>query len=116
MTSITSEQPVSDPQGPPAELESDIGLLVRGEVAPSPPSDTGPSSNNDAATANGLIDRISINSSKEIANLIAELQNLRDFLFSEGDRVQHETKGYLRLTEQAMMASKTIVEATPRWR
>ncbi len=68
-------------------------------------ADVEPSGKDTATETNAFIDRISVTSAKEIAKLIAELQNLRDFLHSEGQRVHREISGYVHLNEAAVKAT-----------
>ena len=113
---MNSEVITDDRQQSAADVEVDIRRLVQSEVASDRRSDAEPSGNDIATKANTFVDRISADSAIEIANLISELQKLRDFLHNEGQRVQREISGYVHVNEGAMKATKMIVEALPRWR
>jgi hypothetical protein len=52
----------------------------------------------------------------EIEKLISELQGLRDFLRSEGDRVQREIAGYVQLSDAAMKSTKIIADSVTQWK
>src|SRR6266571_647488 len=116
MISVRPEPSADDRRGPATDVEGDIRQLVRGQVASDRRSDLEPSGKDTATETNAFIDRVSVTSAKEIAKLIADLQNLRDFLHSEGQRVQREISGYVHLNEAAAKATKLIVEAIPQWK
>jgi hypothetical protein len=63
-----------------------------------------------------LINRVSGASVSEIGVLIAELEALRDFLLSEGQRIQRDVTEYARLNQSAINSTKVITEALLRWK
>jgi hypothetical protein len=63
-----------------------------------------------------LIQRVSGSSTKEIDMLIDELENLRNFLLSEGERVQREISGYASLSQSAMQSTRIIAEGIAQWK
>jgi chromosome segregation ATPase len=65
---------------------------------------------------NSLIERVAGTSLKEIDNLIAELQSVRNFLKTEGERVQRELTSYARATEAALSSVKIITESMGQWK
>jgi hypothetical protein len=65
---------------------------------------------------NSLIERVAGPSLKEIDNLIAELQSVRNFLMAEGERVQRELTSYARATEAALSSVKIIAESIGQWK
>ena len=113
---MNSEVITDDRQQSATHVEVDIRQLAQKEVATDRRPDAEPSGNDIATKANVFVDRVSANAAIEIANLISELQNLRDYLHNEGQRVQREISGYVHVNEGAMKATKMIVEALPRWR
>ena len=70
----------------------------------------------DAERSRSFIARITSNSIDEVGELASELtsalQNLQDFLKSEGERVQREIVDYAHLNRTALAAIKTIIETT----
>ena len=52
----------------------------------------------------------------EIDNVILELQNVREILRKEGERVQREIGGYANLSHAAMASMKIIAESMVQWR
>ena len=65
---------------------------------------------------NSLIQRVSGTSVLEIEKLISELQNLRDFLQSEGQRVQREIAEYAQMSQAASKSTKVIAESLAQWK
>jgi hypothetical protein len=47
---------------------------------------------------------------------IVDLRHLRDFLHSEGERIQREISGYLQLNHIAMGSTKSIVDNIVQWK
>jgi excinuclease UvrABC nuclease subunit len=68
----------------------------------------------DAERSRSFIARITSNSIDEVGELASELtsalQNLQEFLKSEGERVQREIVDYAHLNRTAVAAIKTIIE------
>ena len=65
---------------------------------------------------NSLLDRVSGSSVTEIDSLIADLRNVRDFLKTEGERVQREIASYAQLSQVAMTSVKIIAESMSQWK
>jgi hypothetical protein len=78
-------------QAEPRETETDI------EIAP-------------------LIQRVAASSIAEIERLLGELQAAKDFLQSEGERIQRETAHYTNLTQTASASIKIIFDTVHQWR
>jgi hypothetical protein len=70
----------------------------------------------DANNLNSLIQRVAGSSTAEIDNLIRELQELREFLESEGERVQREIAGYARVSQNARTQMETLGQRIAEWR
>ena len=70
----------------------------------------------DAERSRSFVARITSNSIDELGELASELtfavQNLQEFLKSEGERVQREIVDYAHLNRTALAAIKTIIETT----
>jgi hypothetical protein len=58
-----------------------------------------------------LIQRVAGLSMEEIDRVILELQDLRDTLRTEGERVSHEIARYTRLNQASMTAMKSITDS-----
>jgi hypothetical protein len=70
----------------------------------------------DAEKSRSFVARITSNSIDELGELASDLtsalQNLQEFLKSEGERVQREIVDYAHLNRTALAAIKTIIETT----
>src|SRR5262249_3961657 len=68
----------------------------------------------DAERSRSFVARITSNSIDELGELASDLssalQNLQEFLKSEGERVQREIVDYAHLNRTAVAAIKTIIE------
>jgi hypothetical protein len=97
-------------------VEGEIREFVRRDVATLRRTPTDPSSDLMANKVNSLVQRVSTTSTQEIDRLIAELQSLRSFLLTEGERVQHEISGYAHLSQSALASAKVIAEGLAQWK
>lgn len=104
------------------EVEAGIREFVRNDVAylrrPGQTSSLGelPESDATVKNVNSLIQRVAGTSLGEIENLISELENLRDLLHAEGQRVQREIAGYAHLSHAAMKSTRIIAENLSQWK
>jgi hypothetical protein len=117
MNVIRANRPAEDAAVSANEVEGEIRGFVRKEFAaarrPLPILDNG---DQGASQVNSLIQRVAGASVLEIEKLISELQGLRDFLRSEGDRVQREIAGYVQLSDAAMKSTKIIADSVTQWK
>jgi hypothetical protein len=74
-------------------------------------ADGQPSANN----LDSLLQQVAV-PEREVENLIAELQTLRERLQSEGARVQQSIIDYATLNQSAMQSAKVISECVRDWR
>ena len=63
-----------------------------------------------------LVQKVGAISIAEIENMIGELQAAKDFLESEGERVQREAEHYTTLTQMASASVKIISDTVAGWR
>jgi hypothetical protein len=70
----------------------------------------------DAEHISSALTRMISNSVGELQNLIDELQEVRAFLKSEGERLQREITNYAQLNQRALAAIKTITETIGPWK
>src|SRR6516164_3292419 len=63
-----------------------------------------------------LVQNIGATSIAEVEKMIGELQEAKDFLQSEGERVQRETEHYTTLTQMASASVKIISDTVAKWR
>jgi hypothetical protein len=62
-----------------------------------------------------LVQPIGATSIAEIEKLIGELQETRNFLESEGERIQRETARYIDLTQRALASVRIIFDTPSGW-
>jgi hypothetical protein len=62
-----------------------------------------------------LIQKLCAASIAEIERLIVELQEAKDHLQSERERIEREMVRYMRLTEMASTTAKIISDAVSQW-
>jgi hypothetical protein len=65
---------------------------------------------------NSLVQRVAGVSLDQLDDAIVDLRQLRDFLHSEGERVQREIFGYLQLNHIAIGSTKSIIDNIVQWK
>jgi hypothetical protein len=100
-------------QGPADQVEAAIREFVRQDMTQVPSSDGAAEV---ATNINSLVQRVAGASLREMQNVIWELESLRDFLQSEGERVQREISSYAQLTQAAMGSTRTIADNMVPWK
>jgi hypothetical protein len=65
---------------------------------------------------NALVRRVAAASMDEFDRVVIELQNVREMLRAEGERVEREIAGYGGLCHAAMTAMKIIGESLSQWK
>jgi len=108
------------------EVEAGIRDFVRNDIAylrrPGLGGATGAEMPFDASAdatvsnVNSLIQRVAGTSLSEIENLISELEQLREVLHNEGQRVQREIAGYAQLSQAAMKSTRMIADNVAQWK
>jgi hypothetical protein len=63
-----------------------------------------------------LIQKVGATSIAEIEKLMGELREAKDFLQSEGERIQRDTARYTNLAQTASTSVKIILETVCEWR
>ena len=109
MTAVRAQRIAEDD---PNEIEGQIREFVRRDVSalrkPEPvanPTDVSP-----------LIQRVAGASMTEIEGLIAELQRMRDYLRSEGERVQRELAAYAQVSETSLRYAEIMSDNMEQWK
>jgi|EndMetStandDraft_2_1072991.scaffolds.fasta_scaffold148364_2 hypothetical protein len=90
------------------------GLAVEGEVCDLPNAKLWMQAGTDPEMA-PLIQKLCAASIAEIERLIVELQEAKDHLQSERERIEREMVRYMRLTEMASTTAKIISDAVSQW-
>jgi hypothetical protein len=65
---------------------------------------------------NSLVQRVAGNSLQEIDDMVGELQKLRVFLVTEGERLQRELANYDELSRATQRSAAIIGESLPNWK
>ncbi len=81
---------------------------------PTAPVELGPELGGDACAA--LIHKISTPSIEELDRMIGELQEARDYLQAEGERIEREAVGYTELSQTALESVRIISDTVSEWR
>jgi len=115
MNAATARAGKPDDTETPSEFEGEIREFIRRDVAHlrRPGSEA---SEQAVGNINSLLDRVSGSSVSEIDRLISDLRNVRDFLQTEGERVQREIASYAQLSQVAMTSVKNIAESMGQWK
>ena len=107
---------LADDNGTPSEFEGEIREFIRRDVAHLRRPQADGAGEQAVTNINSLLDRVSGSSVTEIDSLIADLRNVRDFLKTEGERVQREIASYAQLSQVAMTSVKIIAESMSQWK
>ena len=99
-----------------SEFEGEIREFIRRDVGHLRRPQGDGASEQAVTNINSLLDRVSGSSVTEIDSLIADLRNVRDFLKTEGERVQREIASYAQLSQVAMTSVKIIAESMTQWK
>ena len=65
---------------------------------------------------NSLVQRVADVSLDQLDDAIVDLRQLRDFLHSEGERIQGEISGYLQLNHTSIGATRSIIDNIAQWK
>jgi hypothetical protein len=72
---------------------------------------------NDTERTNSSLARLTSNSVDRLDRLMSEIQEMREFLISEGERVQREVANYAQLNQSvALTATKIKTETVGTWK
>jgi hypothetical protein len=122
--SETTEGELDSNHAAVSEVEAGIRDFVRNDIAylrrPPTLNSAEPALDQSAEATvnnvNSLIQRVAGTSLSEIENLISELEQLRDLLHAEGQRVQREISGYAQLSQAAMKSTRMIADNVSQWK
>jgi hypothetical protein len=90
------------------EVEGELRAILKG--TPSGSAHPATPSESSANAGKSFVQQFLAPSLNEIDNLMAQLQKMRDFLQSEGQRIEHEMAEYAQLSEAAMKSTRIIAE------
>jgi len=106
------EKPVSITLAVPSEARSSA---EKGSAASQHPK-THVDIDTDAERMKSVLGRMTSTSVGELEGLVSELHEVREFLKSEGERVQREITNYAQLNQRALAAIKIITETISPWK
>jgi hypothetical protein len=89
-------------------------LAIEGEVCDLAPTRVSTQTEFDTELS-AFIDKLRAMSTAEIDRLRAELQDAKDYLLLEGERIEQETVRYANLTLMASATTKIISDALSQW-
>jgi len=98
-----------------AAFEGEIREFIRKDVAPRRRRQE-PAGEASGESISMLVQRVAGASMSEIDTVIDELRTMRDYLHTEGERVQREVAGYATLSQTAAASMKSITESVVQWR
>jgi hypothetical protein len=91
-------------------------LPVRGEVCDLPYATPSTQAETDTdMIPSSLIEKVGATTIAEIDLLIAELQEAKSYLQSEGERIEREMVRYTKFTQMASFTAKIIFDAISQW-
>jgi hypothetical protein len=97
-------------------IESAIHEVLRRETGLRRRSEVNANAGRETEGEEALILRVATASTEEIDRLIVELQNVRDMLRREGERVNRDLASYASLNQQLMTGMKIITESLTQWK
>ena len=89
-------------------------LVVEGEVCEVPDAELSTQTETDTEIA-PVIQKLGATSIAEIDWLMAEVQEAKNYLQSEGERIEQEAVRYAHLTQLASVTAKIVLDAISRW-
>jgi len=89
-------------------------LAVEGEVCDLAPTRVSTQTETDTEIA-AFIEKVRAMSVAEVDRLMAELQDAKNYLLSERERIERETVRYANLTLMASATTKIISDAVSQW-
>ena len=90
-------------------------LVVEGEVCDLAHAEVSTQTETDTTEIAPLIQQVAATSIAEIDRLIAELQEAKNYLQSEGERIEREIVRYTNLTQMASFTTEMISDAVSQW-
>jgi hypothetical protein len=117
---MTLVKPVPQDAQAVAAVEGEIRDLVREEIVPNRkpqrPMIVGNNNEITASDINSLFARAGHGSVKELDNLIATLQAIREQFTNEGERIQRAIAKYVQSSQATMESVKVISETVGAWK
>jgi hypothetical protein len=105
-------------QPAPDQIEGQIRRLVRRDLSlvQQQGSEFEGNENSVNAKLNALLRHLAGDTIEEIDRVIRDLENVRDMLHNEGERVEREIAGFTSLNQTATAAIKVISDSVKKWK
>ena len=116
MNAPTSAAAAEKPGSVSLAVQSEIRDSVEKEKVVSQHSKIHVHIETDAERIRSTLVRMTSNSIHELEGLVSELQEVREFLKSEGERVERTFMNYAQLNQSALAAIKIISETVGPWK
>ena len=116
MTARKAESASEIPAQTSSAVEGDIDNLVRKDFRSLRPSAPGTATEANTENLASLIARVAGHSTTEIDSLIAELQQVRNYLHDESERVQRKINEFAQMNQSALASIKIIADAVGPWK
>jgi hypothetical protein len=113
-----TEKESAPDQSAPDPLEGQIRRLVRRDLSlvQRQGSEVGVNESSVNEKLNALLRHLAGDTIEEIDRVIRDLENVRDMLRNEGERVEREIAGFASLNHAAAVAIKVISDNVKKWK
>ncbi len=116
MSVVKAESSAEESVAVVSAVEGEIRDLVRKDIVGGRKTKSEPAGDIGSEGLTSLIGRVAVTSVNEIDSLISELREVREFLKSEGERVQREINHYAQINQTALASVKIITDAIGPWK
>ena len=113
-----AEKESAPDQSAPDQIEGQIRRLVRRDISlvQQQGSEVGANENSVNSKLNALLRHLAGDTIEEIDRVIRDLENVRDMLRNEGERVEREIAGFSSLNQATAVAIKVISDSVKKWK
>lgn len=113
MAEISGPEKFAPPERRAPEKRSDVERIP---VLRQQRSEAGPINGSAVEDLNAVVRRVAGDSIEEIDRVIRALENVRDMMRNEGERVSREIAGYASLSQAAVTAMKVFADSIHKWK
>jgi phosphopantothenate synthetase len=113
MAEVSGPEKFAPPERRPPEKRNDIERIP---TLRQHRSDAAPTTGSAVDDLNAVVRRVAGDSIEEIDRVIRALENVRDMMRNEGERVSREIAGYASLSHAAATAMKVIADSIHQWK
>jgi hypothetical protein len=116
VTARKAESATEAPDQTSSAVEGEIDNLVRKDFRSQRSSAPSTATEVNTESLSSLIARVAGHSTTEIDSLIAELQQVRNYLHDESERVQRKINEFAQMNQSALASIKVIADAVGPWK